>query len=120
MRPARLVEMGPQPQTRRELREWIHEHLRLGPQLAAALLAGVDGVFTRQEQRWQESKHEAIRALSAGFTDKMERVKHELNARDATVSSISRYFEQLVADLTDKSHRDPKTKLMNFGRFTEQ
>ena len=25
-----------------------------------------------------------------------------------------------MADLTDKSHRDPKTKLMNFGRFTEQ
>jgi GGDEF domain-containing protein len=47
-------------------------------------------------------------------------VKHELNAKEATVSSISRYFEQLVADLTDKSHRDPKTKLMNFGRFTEQ
>src|SRR5262249_2049164 len=37
-----------------------------------------------------------------------------------TVSSISRYFEALVADLTDKSRRDPKTKLMNFGRFTEQ
>ena len=25
-----------------------------------------------------------------------------------------------MADLTEKSHRDPKTKLMNFGRFTEQ
>src|SRR5437763_16034187 len=50
----------------------------------------------------------------------MAQVHHELNARDATVSSISRYFEHLVADLTDKSHRDPKTKLMNFGRFTEQ
>ena len=42
------------------------------------------------------------------------------SAKDATVSSISRYFEELVADLTDKSQRDPKTKLMNFGRFTEQ
>src|SRR5260370_9743090 len=50
----------------------------------------------------------------------MGRVQTELSARDATVSSISRYFEALVADLTDKSHRDPKTKLMNFGRFTEQ
>src|SRR4029453_15222335 len=29
-------------------------------------------------------------------------------------------FEQLVAELTEKTHRDPKTKLMNFGRFTEQ
>ena len=50
----------------------------------------------------------------------MARVKTELSAKDATVSSISRYFEGLVADLTDKSHRDPKTKLMNFARFTEQ
>jgi len=50
----------------------------------------------------------------------MARVKTELSAKDATVSSISRYFEALVADLTDKSHRDPKTKLMNFSRFTEQ
>jgi len=58
--------------------------------------------------------------VSAGFADKMARARHELSARDATVSSISRYFEQLVADLTDKSHRDPKTKLMNFARFTEQ
>jgi diguanylate cyclase (GGDEF)-like protein len=84
------------------------------------LLSAIDGVFGRHEQLWQESKHEAIQALSAGFADKMARVQHELHAKDATVSSISRYFEQLVADLTDKSHRDPKTKLMNFGRFTQQ
>jgi diguanylate cyclase (GGDEF)-like protein len=84
------------------------------------LLSAIDAVFTRHERLWQESKHEAIQALSAGFADKMARVKTELSARDATVSSISRYFEALVEDLTDKSHRDPKTKLMNFGRFTEQ
>src|SRR5207248_6909091 len=64
--------------------------------------------------------HEAIQALSAGFAEQMTHVKHELSLKDATVSSISRYFERLVAELTDKSHRDPKTKLMNFGRFTEQ
>jgi GGDEF domain-containing protein len=77
-------------------------------------------VFTRHEHLWQESKQEAVQALAAGFADKMERAKHELSAKDATVSSISRYFEQLVADLTDRTHRDPKTKLMNFGRFVEQ
>ncbi len=77
-------------------------------------------MFSRHERLWQESKHEAIQALSSGFADKMARIKNELSAKDATVSSISRYFEQLVADLTDKSHRDPKTKLMNFDRFTEQ
>jgi GGDEF domain-containing protein len=120
MRPEKVAEPGPQPQTRSELQNWVREHLHLTAQLETALLSAIDAVFTRHERLWQESKHEAIQALSAGFADKMARVKNELTARDATVSSISRYFEQLVADLTDKSHRDPKTKLMNFGRFTEQ
>jgi GGDEF domain-containing protein len=109
-----------QPQTRHELQEWVREHLRLQPHLETSLLGAIDAVFTRHERLWQESKHEAIQALSAGFADKMARVKTELSAKDATVSSISRYFEGLVAELTDRTHRDPKTKLMNFGRFTEQ
>jgi diguanylate cyclase (GGDEF)-like protein len=50
----------------------------------------------------------------------MNRLRDELQARDATVSSIARYFEDLVADLTDRVHRDPKTRLMNFRRFVEQ
>jgi len=108
------------PQTRNELQNWIRDNLALNPTLETALLAAIDAVFTRHERLWQESKQEAIQALSAGFADKMSRVQTELSARDATVSSISRYFEALVADLTDKSHRDPKTKLMNFSRFTEQ
>ena len=120
MRPETRSTPEPQPQTRTELQGWIREHLRLPSALESALLAAIDGVFTRHERLWQESKDEAIQALSSGFADKMARVKNELSARDATASSISRYFEQLVADLTDKSHRDPKTKLMNFGRFTEQ
>jgi len=109
-----------QPQTRHDLQAWVREHLRLQPHLEDALLTAIDAVFTRHERLWQESKQEAIQALSAGFADKMARVKTELSAKDATVSSISRYFEGLVAELTDRSHRDPKTKLMNFGRFTEQ
>src|SRR5437870_2567845 len=109
-----------QPQTRNELQAWVREQLKLPAGLETPLLAAIDAVFSRHERLWQESKHEAIQALSAGFADKMARVQTELSARDATVSSISRYFEALVADLTDKSHRDPKTKLMNFGRFTEQ
>ena len=120
MRPDKLPNGGPQPQTRTELQAWVRERLQLSPSLEQALLSAIDAVFTRHERLWQESKHEAIQALSAGFADKMSRVKTELSARDATVSSISRYFEALVEDLTDKSHRDPKTKLMNFGRFTEQ
>ena len=120
MRPDSLAQSEPQPQTRSELQGWIRNHLKLSAGLESALLSAIDVVFSRHERLWQESKHEAIQALSSGFADKMGRIKNELSAKDATVSSISRYFEQLVADLTDKSNRDPKTKLMNFGRFTEQ
>src|SRR5258707_663435 len=109
-----------QPQTRNELQAWVHDHLKLATSVETSLLAAIDAVFSRHERLWQESKHEAIQALSAGFADKMARVQTELSAKDATVSSISRYFEALVADLTDKSHRDPKTNLMNFSRFTER
>lgn len=120
MRIAKAVETGPPPQTRTELQGWIHDHLRLPHDTEAALLGAIDAVFTRHERLWQDSKQEAIQAMSAVFTEKMAQVTHELRARDATVHSISAYFEQLVADLTDKSNRDPKTRLMNFRRFTEQ
>jgi diguanylate cyclase (GGDEF)-like protein len=120
MRPDNLTVPQRPPQTRSELQAWVRDVLHLDSPVETALLSAIDAVFTRHERLWQESKQEAIQALSAGFADKMARVKTELSARDATVSSISRYFEALVADLTDKSNRDPKTKLMNFGRFTEQ
>jgi GGDEF domain-containing protein len=119
MRPDK-ANAAPQPQTRNELQSWIHDRLTLEPAVETSLITAIDAVFTRHERLWQESKQEAIQALSAGFADKMAHVQTELSAKDATVSSISRYFEALVADLTDKSHRDPKTKLMNFARFTEQ
>jgi GGDEF domain-containing protein len=111
---------GVTPQTLSELQEWIRDTLGLAASSQAALLAAIDAVFARHERLWQASKDEAIQAVAAGFTEQMARVKTELSARDATVSSISRYFEGLVADLTEKSHRDPKTNLMNFGRFTER
>src|SRR5262245_44657793 len=120
MRPDSLAQSEPQPQTRTELQSWIRSRLGLSAGLESALRSAIDVVFSRHERLWQDSKNEAIQALSSGFADKMARIKNELSAKDATVSSISRYFEQLVADLTDKTHRDPKTKLMNFGRFIEQ
>src|SRR6185503_14350127 len=120
MRPDKVIHSEPLPETRNELQAWVHEHVRLPASLESALLGAIDSVFIRHERLWQESKQEAVQALSSGFADKMAHVRTELSAKDATVSSISRYFEALVNDLTDKSHRDPKTKLMNFARFTEQ
>lgn len=108
------------PATRSDLHQWVQERLHLSAAQEHLLLEAIDKVFLTHERNWQESKQEAIRAVSAGFTDRMNKMREELSARDATVSSISKYFEDLVADLTDRVHRDPKTRLMNFRRFVEQ
>jgi two-component system, sensor histidine kinase LadS len=121
MRADRLHVDAPRwPQTRTELDEWIRDHLAISPNDRARLMTAIDVVFTRHQRLWQESKEEAIQALSAGFTEKMARLRKELSARDATVSSIARYFEDLVDSLTERSHLDPKTKLMNFEWFMQQ
>lgn len=120
MRKAAQVEESEPPATRSELHQWVRERLHLPSPQEHALLEAIDAVFLQHERLWQQSKQEAIQAVSAGFTERMNRMRNELSARDATVSSIARYFEDLVADLTDRVHRDPKTRLMNFRRFVEQ
>src|ERR671914_1132549 len=108
------------PATRSELHQWVREKLHLPAGLEQSLLDAIDSVFLQHERLWQQSKAEAIQAVSTGFGERMTRLRDELQARDATVSSIAKYFEDLVADLTDRVHRDPKTRLMNFRRFIEQ
>jgi diguanylate cyclase (GGDEF)-like protein len=108
------------PATRSELHQFVRQQLHLAAHQEHALIDAIDNVFLQHERLWQQSKQEAIQAVSAGFTERMNKLREELSARDATVSSISRYFEELVADLTDRVHRDPKTRLMNFRRFIEQ
>jgi diguanylate cyclase (GGDEF)-like protein len=108
------------PQTRSDLHQWVRDRMHLPAGQEQALLDAIDNVFMKHERLWQQSKQDAIQAVSAGFTDRLNRLRDELTARDATVSSIARYFEDLVADLTDRVHRDPKTRLMNFRRFIEQ
>jgi hypothetical protein len=115
MRPEQSAAPGASPETRNELRAWIRSHSEIPAALRAPLLDAIEAVFDRQEHLWEESKREAIHALSVGFSDKIARVNAELAAKDATVSSISSYFERLVSDLTEQTHRDPKTQLMNFG-----
>ncbi|HET7697579.1 MAG TPA: GGDEF domain-containing protein [Vicinamibacterales bacterium] len=106
--------------TTAELREWVQDRLQLDAEREAELLQRVEDVVSRQRQLVEESKHDAIRALSEGFAEKMDRLQHQLTEKDVTVSNIARYFEEVVADLTDKSHRDPKTKLLNFDWFMER
>src|SRR4029079_7367586 len=111
---------APAPGTRAELQAWIRNHLALAAAEESALNAAIDAVVTRQERLWQQSKDDAIKAVMEGFAQRMTALKNALVERDETVANISHYFERLVGELTDKTRRDPKTKLMNFGRFMEQ
>ena len=120
MRPEQSAAPGASPETRNELRAWIRSHALISPALRGPLLDAIDAVFERHERLWEESKRDAIQALSVGFSDKIARVNAELAAKDATVSSITTYFERLVSDLTEQTHRDPKTQLMNFEHFLDR
>ena len=108
------------PRSLDELRDWVRQNLGLDLPRELDLLDAVEQVLTRQRQLVEESKKDAIQALSEGFTQKMERLQTQLTEKDTTVSNIARYFEEVVAELTEKSHRDPKTKLLNYNWFMER
>jgi diguanylate cyclase (GGDEF)-like protein len=108
------------PRTLDDLREWVRQNLKLDLQGESQLFEAIEQVLARQRQLVEESKHDAIQALTEGFTAKMARLQAQLSEKDVTVSNVARYFEEVVADLTDKSHRDPKTKLLNFNWFMER
>src|SRR5436190_11686777 len=106
--------------TTADLRDWVQARLGLSPERAMELLSRVEQVVHRQRQMVEASKQDAIRAMSEGFASKMDGLQRQLEEKNATVSNIARYFEEVVSDLTDKSHRDPKTKLLNFDWFMER
>jgi diguanylate cyclase (GGDEF)-like protein len=108
------------PRTTAELHAWLLEHFEVSAERAAELLRAIDSVVAGQRRLIEESKVEAMRALTEGFAAKMERLQQQLSEKDVTVSNIARYFEEVVAELTEKSHRDPKTKLLNFDWFMER
>ena len=89
MRPEQSAAPGALPETRNELRAWIRSHAVIPSEIRGVLLDAIDAVFDRHEHLWEESKREAVHALSVGFSDKIAQVNAELAAKDATVSSIS-------------------------------
>jgi diguanylate cyclase (GGDEF)-like protein len=108
------------PRTLEDLRDWVRQRLDLDLQQELELFQAIEAVLVRQRQLVEESKRDAIQALTEGFAGKMERLQVQLTEKDVTVSNIARYFEEVVAELTEKSHRDPKTKLLNFNWFMER
>ena len=108
------------PGTRAELQVWIREHLALAMPDEAALNRRSTPSSRATSGSGRSRKHEAIQALSAGFADKMARVKTELSPRTRPSAASRTTSSGSSPTSPTRSHRDPKTKLMNFGRFTEQ
>ena len=108
------------PKTAADLRHWLRQVFSLRADQETRLFEAIENVLLNQRQLIEESKRDAIRALSEGFAEKMTRLQRQLTEKDVTVSNIARYFEEVVAGLTEKSHRDPKTKLLNFDWFMER
>lgn len=106
-------------QTRANLQRWVRDRLSLPADTEEALFDAVDLVLIHYERVWRDSKDEALHAVAAGFAQRFNCMRDELNARDATFSNVARYFEQLVNDLTERTHRDVKTQLLTFHRFME-
>jgi diguanylate cyclase (GGDEF)-like protein len=109
----------PLPDTRQELTSWVRETIPVPSHVHDLLLQAVDRIFVRHEQLWQASKQDAMRAMSQGFADQLARLRHQLAAKETTVTNISEYFENLVSSLNEKAGRDAKTNLLNFPRFEE-
>ena len=108
------------PRTTDELRDWVARDLRLSRHDRDELLRGVESVLQWQRDLLEASKADAIRALSEGFAEKIQRLRDELSEKDNRTSAIARYFEDVVAELSDKSQRDPKTRLYRFDAFRQR
>ena len=108
------------PRTTDELREWVAREFRMSRDDRDELVRGIDSVLRWQRDLLENSKSDAIRAMSQGFAERLQTLHAELSEKDHRVSAISRYFEDVVADLSDKSQRDPKTRLYRFDAFRQR
>jgi diguanylate cyclase (GGDEF)-like protein len=75
------------PRTLDDLRDWIRQNLRLDLQAELDLVEAIEEVLTAQRQLVEESKRDAIQALTEGFASKMEKLQGQLSEKDTTVSN---------------------------------
>jgi len=99
---------------------WIEQELDAPARQKAELRGFVDALFDRERASWQQAKFQALRAMQASFADKLAHVRHEVDRRDSTVATITRHFGEVVAELSERARRDPKTKLLHGTSFMER
>ena len=75
MRAVKSIDVRTAPGSRSELHQWVREQMHLSPSHEHALLDAIDGVFLQHERLWQQSKQEAIQAVSAGFIERLNKLR---------------------------------------------
>ena len=82
-------------------------------------LNAVDGVFLTHERLWQQSKQEAIQAVSAGFAERMTRMREELSDPAEPLAAFLRKAAQRVRNLTgrDVPHDDAEAFIRESARI---
>jgi GGDEF domain-containing protein len=120
MRKPRSSADATMPRSMADLRAWIHDHLDLQRADELALLNACEAVVGRQRQSSKELSRKAVRALSDCLTAKVTSLQHQLSTKNDTLTDIASHFEGILADLTEQSHRDPKTKLLHFPRLMDR
>ncbi|HWP99611.1 MAG TPA: GGDEF domain-containing protein [Vicinamibacterales bacterium] len=103
-----------------QLRDWLERALPLEPERRRRLLAAVEEVVSWQRQLVERARDEAIQALSEAFAARVGELRRQLDEKETTVAAIARHFEEVVAELSERAHRDPKTRLLNFDWFMER
>ena len=120
MRRLRTAADATMPRSMADLRAWVHDRFHLQDVDELALLNACEAVVGRQRKSSKELSRKAIRALSNDLTTRVTSLQRQLLTKNDTLTDIAAYFKGVLADLTEQSHHDPKTKLLHFPWFMDR
>ena len=105
------------PRSIADLRLWVHEHFDLRAAEEVDLLIACEAVIARQRDRVRDAKVKALHAQSKNFIEKVTELQRQLSTTGD--KEMAESFEDVLSELADQSHRDPKTTLLHFPWFME-
>lgn len=106
------------PRSIADLRRWIHEHSRLRASEEVDLLVACEGVIARQCDGVKDTKLMALQTQSKSFFEKVTRLHRQLSISGD--KELAESFQDVLAELTDQSHRDAGTTLQRLPWFMER
>jgi diguanylate cyclase (GGDEF)-like protein len=105
------------PRSIADLRLWVHERFNLRAPEEVDLLIACEAVIARQRDRVKDAKLQALHTQSKNFIEKVTKLQRQLSTTGN--KEMAESFEDVLSELADQSHRDPKTTLLYFPRFME-